>query len=190
MDHVGTRKIETERLVLRAFTMEDAGPAYRNWTSDDRVTEFLTWPVHMDISETEDILRTWISSYSRPDFYQWAIVPKELGEPVGTISVVDMDESLSILHIGYCIGRRWWHMGITSEALDAVIDFLFSQVDVNRIESQHDPDNPHSGDVMRKCGMRYEGTLRQADKSNRGIVDASIYSILRSEWEQKMEDRK
>ena len=60
--------------------------------------------------------------------------------------------------------------------------YLFLEVGANRIESQHDPDNPHSGGVMKKCGLKYEGTLRQADYSNRGIVDACVYSILRSEW--------
>ncbi len=89
------------------------------------------------------------------------------------------------MHIGYCIGSRWWHQGITSEAFRAVIAYLFKEVGANRIESQHDPNNPHSGDVMKKCGLRYEGTLRQADYSNKGIVDACMYSILRSEFEER-----
>jgi ribosomal-protein-alanine N-acetyltransferase len=63
-------------------------------------------------------------------------------------------------HIGYCIGRKWWHSGITSEALESVIQFLIEEVGLNRIESRHDPRNPNSGAVMKKCGMKYEGTLR------------------------------
>ena len=69
-----------------------------------------------------------------------------------------------------------------SEALTAVIKFFFEQVGVNRIESQHDPLNVGSGKVMEKCGMTYEGTLRMADISNRGIVDACMHSILASEY--------
>lgn len=57
-------------------------------------------------------------------------------------------------HIGYCIGRKWWKQGITSEALKAVIDFLFDEVKTNRIEARHDPRNPNSGLVMKKCGMK------------------------------------
>ena len=108
---------------------------------------------------------------------------KEIGEPIGSISVVEKNESINMLHVGYCIGSRWWHKGIMTEAFKAVIDLLFTETDVNRIEARHDPDNPHSGDVMKKCGLKYEGTMRQADRSNRGIVDAAMYSILRSEWE-------
>lgn len=85
-------------------------------------------------------------------------------------------------HIGYCVGRKWWRQGIASEALSGVISFLFNAVKVNRIEAQHDPDNPNSGKVMEKCGMRYEGTRRQADFNNRGIVDAAMYSLLASEY--------
>ena len=57
------------------------------------------------------------------------------------------------------------------------------EVGVNRIESQHDPNNPNSGLVMKKCGLKYEGTLRQADWSNKGIVDACMYSLLKAEWD-------
>ena len=68
-----------------------------------------------------------------------------------------------------------------SEALGAVMDFLFDEVGYRRIESRHDPRNPHSGDVMKKCGMKFEGTLRQSDWNNQGICDASWYALLREE---------
>ncbi len=183
MNHKGTKTIETERLLLRKFNKEDAGAMFRNWESDDKVTEFLRWKTATDISEAAEVLREWIQGYERHDFYQWAIVLKEIGEPVGTISVVNKNENLAIVHIGYCIGSKWWHQGIMTEAFKAVIPFFFEEVGVNRIESQHDPYNPNSGKVMQKCGLKYEGTLRQADWSNKGIVDACMYSLLKSEWE-------
>lgn len=104
-----------------------------------------------------------------------------LGEPIGSISVVSMNDRAELVHIGYCIGRNWWHRGIMSEALGAVLDFFFDEVGVNRVESRHDPDNPNSGAVMRKCGMKYEGTLRQSDWNNQGICSASWYSLLKEE---------
>lgn len=182
MTHQGTQTIETPRLLLQRFVAEDASAAYCNWTSDHSVTAFLRWPTHADLSVTQQVLADWIATYANKDFYQWAIVPKSLGEPIGTIGVVDQNERVEMLHIGYCIGSRWWHQGITSEALAAILPFLFERVQAKRIESQHDPDNPHSGHVMRKCGLVYEGTLRQADYSNRGIVDAAMYGLLASEY--------
>lgn len=187
MNHKGTVAIETNRLRLRAFELSDAKAAYENWTSDERVTEFLRWQTHSDLSITERVVHVWVEESKKTDFYQWAIVLKEINEPIGTISVVGRNEELSILHIGYCIGSKWWHKGITSEAFSAIIPYLFDEVGANRIESQHDPNNPHSGDVMKKCGLKYEGTLRQADFSNKGIVDACMYSLLKEEWKKQKE---
>lgn len=185
MHHKGTVHLETSRLILRPFTMDDVPAVHRNWETDEKVTEFLRWKNAQSISETADVLHSWVNSYSGKDFYQWAIVPKELAEPIGTISAVGMDERISMVHIGYCIGSRWWRMGYTSEALGRIIPFFFEEVKVNRIESQHDPNNPNSGKVMLKCGMIYEGTLRQADWSNKGIVDACLYSILAEDYFKK-----
>lgn len=182
MTHLGTKVIQTPRLTLRPFRWEDMLPMFRNWESDPAVTEFLRWPTAKSTDETKQVLGDWISSYSDPAFYLWAIVPGDLGEPIGSISVVERDDTVKKVHIGYCIGSKWWHKGFTSEAFAAIIPFFFEEVGVNRIESQHDPRNPHSGHVMKKCGLTYEGTLRQADHSNQGIVDACMYSILSSEY--------
>lgn len=182
MKHLGTKKLETSRLILRPFTLEDAPAMYRNWASDPEVTRYLTWPAHGSVDISRMILQDWISHYEEDTFYQWAIVPKETGEPVGSVSVVSHNDAAQLVQIGYCIGTRWWHQGITSEALQAVIGFFFRDVGMNRIEARHDANNPHSGGVMRKCGMIYEGTHRSSDVNNQGICDACWYSILASEW--------
>lgn len=182
MEHKGTKRIETNRLVLRPFCITDADGAFKNWTSDDLVTEYLRWPTHANRDVTEHIINDWVNKSNNKNFYQWAIELKEIGEPIGTISVVELHEDVDSVHVGYCIGSKWWNKGITSEAFAAIIPYLFEEVGVNRIESQHDPKNPHSGNVMKKCGLTFEGTLRQADFNNQGIVDASMYSILKSEW--------
>lgn len=182
MKHCGTKYLETDRLILRRFKKEDAEAMYNNWTSDNEVTKYLTWPTHSSQEVSQGILDEWVRSYSDDRFYQWAIVLKENGDkPIGSISSVDIKEKTSMAHIGYCIGRAWWHKGITSEALRAVMDFLFDEVGANRIEARHDPRNPNSGKVMKKCGMKYEGTLRSHDWNNQGICDACYYALLKAE---------
>ena len=128
MEHKGTKTIETNRLLLRKFCAEDINAAYMNWTSDERVTEFLRWPTHTSMEITEKVIKDWIKESEKADFYQWAIVLKDINEPIGTISVVDKNDDLNILHIGYCIGSKWWHKGITSEAFSAIIPYLFNEV--------------------------------------------------------------
>ncbi len=182
MEHKGTIRIETERLILRAFVIEDVPFAFSNWMSDEKVTEFLRWPTHRSMDITKRVMAEWLDNYTDKSFYQWAIVLKEIGEPVGTISVVDIDERTNKVHIGYCIGSKWWNKGYTSEAFAAIIPFFFNDVKVGRIEAQHDPNNPNSGKVMKKCGLQYEGTLRKADWSNKGIVDACMYGMLAEDY--------
>lgn len=178
MKHLGTKELETNRLVLRRFVPEDAEPMFRNWASDPEVTKYLTWSAHGSVEVSAWVVNDWVSHYGEDDYYQWAIVPKDFGEPIGSISVVSKNDQAQSVHIGYCIGKTWWHRGYMSEALDTVIHYFLDEVGVNRIDSRHDPRNPHSGAVMRKCGMIYEGTHRQSDWNNQGICDASWYAIL------------
>lgn len=180
MTHIGTQYIETDRLVLRRFEPADAPAMFANWASDDEVTKYLIWPTHSDVSVTEQIVREWVGRYSEKDFYQWAIVLKENGsEPIGSISVVKWTEDGAVPEIGYCMGRRWWHRGIMSEALGAVIDFLFERVGVERIVARHDVNNPHSGGVMHKCGMTFQGIQEHSHQNNQGVIDTAHYSIER-----------
>ena len=182
MTHIGTQYIDTERLILRPFQLSDAPAMFANWAGDDEVTKYLTWPTHTDVSVTEGILGEWVPQYGQDSFYNWAIVRKVNGpEPVGNISVVRWKKDGRVPIVGYCLGRHWWHQGVMTEALSAVISFLFERVGVERIETYHDPNNPHSGGVMVKCGMKFEGIREKADRNNQGVCDAAYYSIVRKD---------
>ena len=185
MKHQGTKTLETSRLILRKFQEGDGDFMYKNWASDPEVTKYLTWPTHPSVEISRKINASWVESYGKPDYYQWAIVPKELGEPIGSIAVVDMFEKAESMEVGYALSRNHWGQGIMTEAFEAVICYLFEEVGVQRVSSRHDPNNPASGAVMRKCGLTYEGTLRQSDWNNQGICDAAHYSILCSEFAKK-----
>lgn len=182
MKHKGTQNLITERLILRKFATSDTHATFTNWTNDERVTTFLTWKPHDSPTTTLSVIKEWVKSYENCNFYQWAIQLKSICQPIGSISAVKIDETTDAITVGYCLGSKWWKQGYMSEALAAVIKFFFEEVDVNRIEAKHDVQNPNSGNVMKRCGMTFEGILRQADKNNRGLVDICVYSILKSEY--------
>ena len=191
MKHCGTQTLETERLILRRFTVRDADAMYTNWAADPEVTRYLTWPAHAGVETSRAVLADWTAAYAQKSFYQWAIVLKDSAdEPVGSIGAVNVSDDIAAVQIGYCLGRRWWHQGIVSEALGAVMDFFFDAVGCNRVACRHDPRNPHSGMVMQKCGMKYEGTQRSADRNNQGICDTSWYALLRAERPARKDARK
>ena len=181
MKHLGTKTIETRRLVLRKFTLSDAEPMYRNWASDPEVTRYLLWPAHESEEETKGILKGWIAAYDKPEKYEWCIELKEIGEAIGSIGVVMVNEKVQSMEVGYCLSCDYWHKGIMSEALSAVVEYLTNEVGARRIQARCDTRNPYSAKVMEKCGLKYEGTAIQAagkihSDFERGFIRAEIVS--------------
>ena len=164
MNQSGTHPLETSRLILRKFTLEDAQDMYNNWASDAEVTRFLTWPAHTGPEVSRKVLMDWISHYDEPDFYNWAIVWKKTGRVIGNISVVKQTRDGSdSADIGFCMSRPLWGQGIMPEALKSVIRFLFDHEGFRRVAACHDIRNPRSGRVMERpvCGKRGSGETRQ-----------------------------
>lgn len=185
MNKAGTQRIETNRLILRRFRVEDAEDMYYNWASDPEVTRYLTWPVHSSVEATRSLLSEWVALYEDGGHFNWAMEYKDTEEVIGDISVVKLHENTEAADIGYCIGRAYWGQGLMPEALVAITNYLFDVVGLNRIAACHDANNPKSGRVMAKAGMQLDGVLRAAGRNNQGICDEVWYSIIRSD--RKME---
>ena len=190
MEHKGTKRIETERLLLRPFTPEDGPAMFKNWCGDPEVTKFLTWPTHASPAVSSGLAALWAEESKMPNVYQWAIVPKALNEPIGSLAVVRQREEISQCELGYCIGKAWWGKGVMTEAVKAVIAYLIEEVGMNRVEARHDVNNPGSGRVMQKAGMTFEGVLRQASRNNTGLCDLAVYSILAEEYRAQAESQR
>ena len=181
MNHTGTQKLETARLILRRFVPEDAAAMYANWASDSEVTRYMTWPPHASAEVTGQLLALWISAYEKPDSYNWVLELKATGEIIGNLSVVRINESIREAELGWCMSRRFWGQGYMPEAARAVVDYLFDVAGFDRVCARHDAENAKSGRVMQKIGMTREGLLRKAGRNNRGVVDEVIYAILKTD---------
>ena len=184
MNKAGTQRIETDRLILRRFRVEDAEEMYANWASDPEVTRFLTWPPHASVDVTLSLLADWVSRYEDGGYFNWLMEYKETGKAIGNISVVRLDESIEEAEIGYCMSRAYWGQELMPEALKAVMDYLFDVAGLNRVAACHDANNPKSGRVMDKAGMKQEGILRSAGKNNLGICDKVWHAMIRSDREK------
>ncbi len=179
MKHQGTVTIETARLFLRRFTPADADAMFQNWANDPAVTRCLTWCAHKSTEETRRILNSWEQEYRHRDFYEWAIVPKDFGKPVGSIGLVTLPEDSRCLEAGYCLGVPWWGMGYATEALKAVLDFGLNVIGCRKIAAKHAMENPASGRVMQKAGMTMRvGEILPVSTAN-GTFECLVYEILR-----------
>lgn len=178
----GTVELETKRLFLRKFKIDDIEPMFRNWASNPEVTKYMTWFAHTSLNETAEYINKWVARYEEEDRYNWAIVLKETNEPIGSIGVVRMDEETQLAEMGYCIGQEFWAKGYTSEALQCVIDYLFSETDFQTIQAGHDVRNPNSGKVMKHCGLKYKDTYCGERLTKEGDpLTFVVYSMNRTE---------
>lgn len=182
MNHKGTITLETERLILRRLKVSDAEAMFRNWAGNPEAAKYMTWQPHSDVADSQEYTQHCVESYRSLSYYHWAIVPRNFGELIGTIGVEKQSEDIQTVHIGYCIGELWWNNSYTSEALAAIIKFLFEEVGANRIEACHDARNGASGAVMRKCGMQYEGKMCQCRILKGELTDLVNYAILAEDY--------
>lgn len=179
LKHKGTKPLETQRLVLRKFSGSDDHCMFDNWASDPDVSRYMTWPYHASIEQSRDILALWLNEQHSKLWYNWAIVLKESGEPIGSIGIININDRARSGEIGYCIGKRWWHKGIMSEAFRAVRDYMFDEVGLFRLSAKHCVENPNSGKVMLKCGMLHEGSARKDLADGAGnLHDSEVYGML------------
>lgn len=183
MKFIGTKKIETERLILRRIKSSDIQKAYDNWCSNYNVTKYMTWDKHKDVSETALLFHSWILNYEKPETFKWIVEIKDTHEVIGTIDAFGNLMKYGTCEIGYCYGEKYWNKGYGTEALKGVIKFLFEECDAYIIWAEHLRNNPASGKVMEKAGLKYEATLRSRgiDKDNIRN-DLLVYSLTKDEY--------
>ncbi|MEG0693171.1 MAG: GNAT family N-acetyltransferase [Oscillospiraceae bacterium] len=185
LNHKGTIILETNRLILRQFEMNDAQATFDNWCSKDNVSKYMRWKTHQSIEETKSMIGKWIEGYKDERSYHWIIVNRQTQAPIGTIGLFIVNEFDMCGVFGYCLDDVEWGKGYTTEALNAVLEFAFEQVGFNRIEAEHSVNNPASGKVMQKVGMTFEGVAKQKYKCNLGFQDCNLYGITANEYNNK-----
>lgn len=184
MKHNGTKKLETERLILRRFKLSDAKDMFENYARKENVTRYLTWETHKSISDSQDYLNNIVlPAYKTKDCYRWAIVWKETNSVIGAIDVVKNESEKKRAEIGYVLSDDFWGKGIMPEAGKKVVDYLFNE-GYERIQAKHFSENAKSGRVMQKIGMKHEGTLRKYAYywwDNENLQDIDVYSIIKGD---------
>ncbi len=178
INKIKNKELETKDLILKPFILDYAQDMYDNWATDPKVNKYLSWDLHKSVEESKELIKIWIKN----DGYDWALYHKETGKVIGAINVVKIEERYFIGEVGYCMSSKFWGNGLMTQALGAVIKFLFEEVNLNRIQLKHAIENIGSGRVMEKNGLKHEGVLRQGSFAHGIFYDTNIYSILKSEY--------
>ena len=176
--------LQTERLTLRPFAAED-GPRVRELAGDRKVAETTGLIPH---PYPEGAAEEWIGThgelFEKTEAAVFAVTLTETGELVGAIGLV-INEACRSAEIGYWIGVPFWNRGYGTEAARELIRYGFDELDLHRVFAHHFSNNPASGRIMEKIGMRYEGRMRDAFVKWDEFVDTVHYAILRTDLEDK-----
>jgi ribosomal-protein-alanine N-acetyltransferase len=183
LTHCGTKEIETDRLLLRAFTHEDNNDMLKYWVSDPEIQSMYSEPVYTTKNEVRELLDKYITSCQKEDYYRWAVIEKMSGVCIGQIAIFLVDNKNHFCEIEYCIGKLFQRKGYCSEAVQAIIDYAFNKINVHKMQVCHKENNMASKGVIQKCNFTYEGMLRDYFYMNGSYVSRLYYSILKSEWE-------
>ena len=147
-----TPVLETERLILGPLTPEDAETAFL-WHSDPKVNKFMSYPLYTAISQTVH----WINDIVPTDEdFHWGIVLKEGNSLIGSISIGPAGNDDGVWGFGYNIRFEHWNKGYTTEATKRIIRFSHEVHGIKTFTASHAVDNPASGRVMEKCGLKFE----------------------------------
>ncbi len=179
--------IETERMILRGFTPEDAGDLYE-YAKNPNVGPHGGWKPHENVEESLNIIKTLFLD----KYHIWAMTVKKTGEVIGSVGYETDTKrpETGCMELGYAMSEDHWGKGLMTEAAKAVIRYGFETMGLPMISIYHNPSNSRSKRVVEKCGFCFEGTMRRAYRIYNGeIRDVACYSMYKEEWEKECKQK-
>ncbi|SFB10407.1 GNAT family N-acetyltransferase [Clostridium frigidicarnis] len=173
-------EISTERLNLREIKKEDAESIYK-LLSNPEVIKHDTFELFTNIKQAEDILKWFNNEFKERRAIFWGISLKNQPEIIGFCKC-EIEIPKVRADLGYDLTPEYWNMGIMTETLNAIIDFAFQTLHVNRIEAAVYTKNNASIRVLEKLGFVKEGILRERSYWRSSCHDMMMLSILKKEY--------
>lgn len=175
-------KFETDRLILRAITIEDA-PAYAKHFVDYEVIRQLArgvpWPY------PEDGVRKFILSFILPkqghDQWHWGIFLKD--QPDEMIGGVELWREPRPDNRGFWLGRKFWGQGLMTEAVTPITDFAFSSLGFEKLIFSNAVGNTASHKIKKKMGARLL-RVQPGEFVDRTYTEIALWEITKTEWQE------
>ena len=177
------QSLETERLILRPFTMDDA-PAMFAYTSIPENCRYLKWDAHTQVAQTQAFLQSVMERYENHQDFIWGVTLRETGRLIGTCRLFDLHLDDGRGEVSYLMLPAVQGSGYATEAVRAVIAYAFQTLGLRRVQARCVAENRASERVMQKSGMECEGLLRRFAKMHGRQYDFKIYAILRDGMEE------
>ena len=153
--------IETDRLLLRPFELDDAEALHAIW-SDPTAARFSDdvpdWPRPRTVEDTLRYLEAIIARQTERGYAPWAVIEKATGRLIGDCGLFPADGVGAEIELAYGLAPDVWGRGYATEAAAACLRVGFEQLGARRIVADVDPENPASLRVLEKAGFEPVGT--------------------------------
>ncbi len=174
--------IETDRLVLRAVTGDDADAVFAA-CSNPAVTRFTLFDTHRTPDDTLSFVRDYVAgSYAEQSPDPFAVTVKPNPRMVGAVGCRWESRPNRCMEMGYWVAEPLWGRGVATEAGRAVLRYVFAHYPVERVQARVIVGNPASVRVLEKLGFRHEGTLRSSLLRRGKFEDVALFALLRGEF--------
>ena len=170
--------LETERLLLREITQNDAAGIFACF-SNDNVTRYYGQDTLENMEQAEQFVDFFSKSYSEKKGIRWGIERKGTQGIIGTIGFNALSMKHKRAEIGYEIHPEQWRKGYILEAILQVLPYGFEKLGLTRIGAVVFIDNEASNNLLSKVGFQKEGVLRDYMYQNGKAHDTYVYSILK-----------
>ncbi len=167
--------IETERLLLRQISLEDAEDIFLLRTNNEAI-KYILKPKLKSIDDAKDLIKIMTNISER---IQWGITLKEENKIIGTIGYHKIAKEHYRAEIGYMLHPDHWNTGMMSEALTKVLDFGFNEIKLHSIEAIINPDNATSRKILQKFNFINEGYFKENYFFDGKFSDSEVYSLLK-----------
>lgn len=172
---VTSRSLETVRLLIRPFQEEDAD-AFFACCQNPNLGNNAGWAPHKTIEESREILQNVFIGQENI----WAMILKDAQQLIGSIGIVPdpKRENPQVRMLGYWLDEAHWGKGYMTEAVQAILNYGFNELQLSLITANCYPHNKRSQQVLERNGFIYEGVLHQAELTYNGnIFDHLCYYL-------------
>lgn len=174
--------LSTPRLRLRWITPADAGALFAV-LSDPLVTQYWSAGPWTSIEQAHTSIADSLAAYADGSALRFVLERADQPGMIGYISLHRFVDASRRCEIGYALAQPYWNQRYTGEALRAVLDYAFKELDLNRIEADIDPSNLASGRLLERYGFRKEGYMPERWIVQGKPADTVYYGLLRSYWD-------
>ena len=172
-------ELMSERLLLRRITMHDAAD-FLKIRSDINAMKYIDRPIATELEDMYKLILKINDGIDQNDAIGWGITLKNENRLIGTIGYHIIEKEHYRAEIGYMLLPSAWKKGYMSEAIQAVIDFGFSKMNLHSIEAKINPDNQASAMLLKKFHFIREAYFKENYFFNGKFLDTAIYSLLHS----------